>query len=449
MARIAFFHPFSGASGDMALGALVNAGLPLAKLEAGLRQLGVDGWRFDETSVYRGAFAATRVRVLLDGMSPDADHPHRHGDHNHQHGSGSHSHTHGHSREHHHTHGHTTDGHSHTHDHSQEHGSDRRNLPQIVKLIEDSGLPEAVTANAKRVFEHLGNAEAKVHGMSLEEVHFHEVGAVDSIVDIVGTCLGLHLLDIDAVYSAPITVGTGYVRGDHGQMPLPAPATAELLVGFPIEQRETRAELTTPTGAALLTTLARRFGTLPPMTPQSIGYGAGDDRPGLVPNVLRVLIGEARESIPSSPPSGDRVLLLESNVDDMSPEWMSHLMERLFAAGALDVWLTPILMKKGRSAHELRVLAPLDKETTVTRTLFQESTTFGLRRREVDRVTLSRDFHTIKTRWGDVKIKVGRLDGDVLTAAPEYDDLRTVAAKAKKPLKDVHALVMAEYRKAT
>ena len=438
MGQIAFFHPFSGASGDMALGALIGAGLPLAELDSGLRTLGVDGWRLTETQVERGAFVACRVRVLLD------DSPCSGGDGDHSHGhthSGEHAHSHSHEHDedtHHNQHGH---GHSHGHEHAHSHGHGRRGLSDILHLIDRSSLPSPVKERAAAVFRRLGAAEAHVHGMPVESVHFHEVGAVDSIVDIIGTCLGLHLLGIEAVHSAPITVGTGFVTGDHGRMPLPAPATIELLRGFPIEQRDSRAELTTPTGAALLTTLATTFGTMPPMTVARVSYGAGDDRPGPVPNILRLVIGETT----ARTPHGDRVLLLETNLDDMSPEWTGHLVEQLFTAGALDVWLTPILMKKGRSAQELKILAPLAREEALAALIFRESTTFGIRRHEVDRITLVRRFHNVTTPWGEVRVKVGTFGSEDIGAAPEYEDLRALATKANKPLRELHRLVMERY----
>jgi uncharacterized protein (TIGR00299 family) protein len=264
---------------------------------------------------------------------------------------------------------------------------------------------------------------------------------VDSIVDIVGACLGLHLLGVEEVHSAPVTVGTGFVRGDHGQMPLPAPATLELLRGFPIEQRDTKAELTTPTGAALLTTLGRSFSTLPPMVVEAIGYGAGNDRPGPVPNCLRVLLGRAA----AGRPGGDRVLVLETAIDDMSPEWMGNLMDRLFAAGALDVSFTPLVMKKGRPGHEVRVILPLEKEEPVLRTLFSESTTFGLRRAVTERITLEREIHSTETPWGPVRIKVGKLGSDVMTAAVEFEDLRAAASRAGLPLKEVHRRILRQW----
>ena len=406
MVRIAFFQPFSGASGDMALGAMVDAGLSVKELEEGLRSLDVGGWQLEVSKVVRGAFASTRLKVILKSS---LDHHHHH----------------------HHEHAH----HHHSHDTGD---SESRNLQKILDLIGKSGLPKDVKESASRVFRRLGEAEAKMHGIPVDRVHFHEVGAVDSIVDIVGACLGLHLLGVNEVHSSPIVVGTGFVRAAHGKIPLPAPATLELLRGFPVEQIDSQAELTTPTGAALLTTLSKNFGTIPPMQVLAAGYGAGDDRPGPVPNMLRLVLGEAKGEVLK----GDRVVVLETNIDDMSPEWTGNLMERLFEAGALDVTATAVLMKKSRPAQEIKVVAPLSGEAKVLQTLFRESTTFGLRRTETNRVILEREMRTVETPWGPVKVKVGRLGTEVITTSPEYEDLRTASAKAGLPLKEVHQRVL-------
>ena len=455
MSKIAYFQPFSGASGDMMLGALLDAGLEVDLLEAGLRSLGVSGWNLEHRKAMRGPFLATRLRVLLDGAAtgdgdstgpggheqsasgraepPDDEHHHHHSedasDHHHHH--------------HHHHPDADADGvadeteHAHAHDHNQE----QRNLRTILDLIEQSGLPAPVQDSAARVFRRLGEAEAKVHGMRLEDVHFHEVGAVDSIVDIVGSCLGLHLLNIETIHCAPITVGTGFVHGDHGTMPLPAPATAELLRGVPIVQRDTRAELTTPTGAALLTTLASEFGTMPPMTVDGVGYGAGNDRHGPVPNVLRLFVGEATAAVRG----GDRVVVLECCVDDMTPEWIGHLTERLFEADALDVTVRPVLMKKGRPGHEIQAIAPLSAEGRVVQTLFRHGSTFGIRRTETERVVLERTFRSVGTPWGEVRVKIGRLGEETMSIAPEYEDLRAAAKTAGLPLKEIERQVLRKF----
>jgi uncharacterized protein (TIGR00299 family) protein len=441
MPRIAYFQPFSGASGDMALGALVDAGLPLEDLRSGLQSLPVEGWRLEARKEPRGPFQTTRLRVVVEGAEaswssppPHPEHRH-HGEHDHHHHD--HPHDHGSGRR-----GQPAHAPEHRHDHPH------RGLPEVLETIARSGLPGPVKESASAVFRRLGEAEAKVHGVPVEKVHFHEVGAVDSIVDIAGTCLGLHLLGIEEVHSAPVTVGTGFVNAAHGRVPLPAPATLEILKGVPIEQRESGAELTTPTGAALLTTLSRRFGTLPPMVVSSVGYGAGDDRPGPVPNALRVILGETRTAASGSLPGPtEMIAVLEASIDDMSPQWLGNLMERLFAAGALDVSFTPIVMKKSRPGHEVRVLAPLAGEASVTRTLFAESTTFGIRRTATERVILAREYRPVETPGGTVRVKVGLLAGEVLSAAPEYEDLRAAARAAGRPLKEMHDLVMGLFRR--
>ncbi len=360
----------------------------------------------------RGPFQTTRLKVLLEGEGI-AQHP---------------------------THSHT---HSHEHSFGQAGVEETRGLKEILELIRRSGLPQAVQTDASRVFQRIGEAEAKVHGIPLDRVHFHEVGALDSIIDIVGACLGFHLLGVDEIHSAPITLGTGFVQGAHGAMPLPAPATIELLRGFPVTQRETSFELTTPTGAGLLTTLSKSFGTLPPLTVSGVGYGAGNDRPGLIPNALRVILGESSQRLAQS----DRVLVLETHVDDMSAEWIGYVVERLLDSGALDVTVSPILMKKSRPAHELKVILPLEAEEKVVRTLFRETTTLGLRRTEVERVILGREFRSVETPWGTVRVKVGSLGKEEMTASPEHDDLRKAAQKAQIPLKRMHEHVMAAFRR--
>jgi uncharacterized protein (TIGR00299 family) protein len=390
-----YFQPFSGASGDMILGALLDAGLSLDELRGGLASLRLPGWRLEAAREPRGPFLATRARVLVEPESAaeGGKHPHRH-------------------------------------------------LRHILELIQRSDLPGAVKSSASAVFRRLGEAEARVHGIPVESVHFHEVGAIDSIVDITGACLGIHLLGVDEVLSAPIVVGTGSVRVAHGEIPLPAPATLELLKGHPAEQRETGAELTTPTGAAILTTLARSFGTFPALTVSAVGYGAGDDRSGSLPNVLRVLLGERATSTPQA----DRITVLEANVDDMSAEWIGHLIDRLLESGALDVSVTPILMKKSRPANEVKVLATPDAEKVVLECLFRESTTFGVRRTEVERAILAREIRPVETEWGRVSVKLGRLGEDIVTASPEFEDLRRVSRQSGLPLKEVHQRVMEALR---
>ena len=426
MTKIAYFQPFSGCSGDMTLGALADAGLDLEELRRGLRKLNLGGYSIEEETVRRGAFQCTRVRVVLDEPGGPSGRVTENG----------HSHAHAHD-------------HSHAHSHATETkaspGEAHRSLGSIIELIESSDLPAGVVKNAKAVFTRLGEAEARVHGVDIEEVHFHEVGAVDSIVDIVGSCLALELLEIDEVYCAPITVGTGFVEGAHGRMPLPAPATAELLRGFPIEQVDSGAELTTPTGAALLTTLAVDFGPMPPVTISSTGLGAGDERRGATPNALRVFLADRLEEEDAG---RDTVLLLETNIDDMSSEWIGYLMDRLFENGALDVYVTPILMKKTRPAHKLSILGPLDRERELADTLFTESTTLGVRRTEIERIVLERETMEIETPWGPVRIKIARRGDERVGASPEYEDLKRVAKAAGLPIKEVHRQALELYHRS-
>jgi uncharacterized protein (TIGR00299 family) protein len=443
--RTAYFDTFSGISGDMVLGALVDAGLPFDRLSEGLAGLRLTGYHLEEEKVLRGPFSATRIRVVLDAdaarippggetVEQAHDHPHDHPhDHDHPHGprvpeeGGPPAEAN--------VHAHAGGGHPH------------RGLADILALLQASGLPEPVRERAASIFRRLGEAEAKIHGVPVEAVRFHEVGAVDSIIDVAGSVLGLHLLEIEEVWCAPATVGSGWVRGAHGEIPLPAPATLELLRGFPLRQRDCGFELTTPTGAAISTTLARGFGPMPPLVVGSVGYGAGDDRPGPVPNVLRLVIGERT---PGPIGTGtDRVIVLETDVDDMSPQWIGYLVDRLLEAGALDVTVTPVQMKKGRPGHTIRVLAGPGKDLDIADILFAETTTLGIRRNEVDRLILDRTIETVSTRWGEVRIKVGRRGGRIVGAAPEYEDLRRLAAAARVPLKEVHREALRNWGQVT
>jgi hypothetical protein len=451
MSTLLYLDTFSGISGDMFLGALVDAGLELEALSEGLRALPLDGYRLSAEKVFRGAFQATRLKVhlpappadrrtgaptgeegpdALPGHGPSHHHSHEHSDDDH-----SHSHSHGHSHAH--THTHT---HAHTHGHAHPSGGGDRTFVDIVALLERSTLPEGVRARATAVFETLGRAEGRVHGVPLESVHFHEVGAVDSIVDIVGGCLALHLLGIDEVRSTPLTLGSGFARGAHGTFPLPAPATLEILRGAPVRQRDCSFELTTPTGAALARTLAAGFGPMPPLEIHAVGYGAGDDRPGEVPNLLRVVIGAS-----SLRAGRDRVVSLETNIDDMTPEWLGHLLEELLAHGALDVTLSPILMKKSRPGHALSVLVLPGREAAIEEVLFRESTTFGVRRQEIDRLVLERRWVEVDTALGRARVKVGERDGEVLSAAPEFEDLRALARQHRVSIREAHRLVLEAY----
>ncbi len=369
--RIAYFDCFCGAAGDMILGALLSAGLAADDLRADLAGLRLDGYALDIRAIRKQGFAATRFDVRVT-----ADQPHRH-------------------------------------------------LHDITAIIDAADLPPRVKERSCRVFTRLAEAEAKVHGTTIEKVHFHEVGAVDAIVDIVGAVAGIERLGIERIVCSPIPTGSGTVKCDHGVMPVPAPATAEILVGVPLAACDEPGELTTPTGAAILTTLADKFGPLPAMRIECSGYGAGTREGKTRPNVLRVILGDSADDGDLE----DQVVLLETNLDDATGEQIGHASERLFAAGAFDVFTTPIAMKKNRPGVLLSVLAPLDKQADCERVLFAETTTFGIRRQVQSRCKLRRRFETVATPFGDLRIKLGLQGDDVVRVAPEYDDCAAAAAK--------------------
>ena len=378
--KIAYFDPFSGASGDMMLGALVDAGLPIADLSTELSKLEIGGYHLRAERVGQLGIHGTRVSVDVQ----------------------------------------ETPGH--------------RRWSDIRDLIERSGLDEPVKYAALGVFERLAIAEAKIHNSDVENVHFHEVGGVDAIVDICGTCIGLALLGIEEVFSGPPQVGSGFARSMHGLIPVPAPATAELLattntpIATPIPAMiEHPAELLTPTGAALLTTLARF--ERPSFSPTSIGYGFGT-KEFPWPNALRVWIGNLASD---SELHGE--VLLETNIDDMNPQFFELLSERLFAAGALDVWLTPISMKKGRPATIVSAIVPTDRKSAIESVLIENTSTLGVRATQIDRVKTARTIEQITTRWGDVAVKLRQWNGRVIDVMPEYEDCAAIARANDLPIR--------------
>jgi uncharacterized protein (TIGR00299 family) protein len=314
-----------------------------------------------------------------------------------------------------------------------------RGLQDIVALLEASSLPAAVTDKATRIFERLAQAEAKVHGTTVEKVHFHEVGAVDAILDIVGAVLALESLGVQRVVCSPVPVGCGTVICDHGVLPVPAPATAELLRGVATAPSDEVGELTTPTAAAVLTTLASDFGPMPSMTISSIGYGAGAREGAKLPNLLRVLVGRV-----SGDGEVDEISMLETNLDDASPELVAHCMERALDAGALDAYALPIHMKKSRSGVVLTVLCRPEHVPAMERLLFTETPTFGVRRHTVTRAKMRRRHETVNTPYGDVRIKVGEHEG-IVTASPEYEDCRAAAVKHGIALREVIAAANAAW----
>jgi len=460
--RTAYFDCIGGISGDMTLGALLDAGADPEQLVAGLKTLALPEWRLEIGRALKSGIAATTVEVIVRGEAagaaptmrvppsdaplPGAAAPHSHArshshEHTHEHGSThTHEHTHAHSHE-------AASTHTHQHEHGHSHDSDddghggTHSFAQVAALIRASGLPEAVKQQGEAVYRRLAEAEGRVHGVPLEQVHFHEVGAVDSIVDVLGAVYGLHLLGVERVVCSPLPNGHGFVRCDHGLMPIPPPATAELLKGCPLRQVDVEGELVTPTGAALAAALAESFGPMPAFVIREAGYGAGrKDFP--FPNLLRVVIGDEAADVTRAP-EATAVTLIEANIDDQSPQVYDAAMSALFAAGALDVWLTAIQMKKNRPAQTLSVLCEPGDVEPLLRVLFAETTTLGVRYSDWSRTCLDREWVEVDTGYGAVRVKVGRQDGVLRTATPEYEDCRKRAEEAGVPVKLVQAAATA------
>lgn len=386
--KVLYFDCYSGISGDMTLGALLDLGLELDALKKMLDCLSLDGYCLETEKVKRGGISGTRALVKLD------------------------------------------DG-----------ISNRRNLPEIIRLIEDAKLPMPVKSKSCAIFQALAEAEAEVHGTTVDQIHFHEVGAVDAIVDIVGTAAALYLLEVDRIYCSPLPLGRGEVNTEHGRLPLPAPATLQLLAkkNVPICGSDVNLELVTPTGAAIVTTLAEHFGVLPQFSVSAVGYGAGSYDTGH-PNYLRLIIGNSKLA---ESRYEEEILSIETNIDDLNPEIFGYLMDRLFAAGALDVFVTPIQMKKNRPAAQLTVLADVENKDPLQSLIFYETTSLGLRVSTVRKVMLPRESITVETDWGPVRVKYSPTndEGFPLHFAPEYADCCSIALSSGLPLKEIYRLV--------
>jgi uncharacterized protein (TIGR00299 family) protein len=417
MARVMYFDCFAGAAGDMVLGALLDVGLPIEALTQALGSLGV-GHQLKAERVVRAGITATHVD-LVAAAGHDDGHRHQH----HQHGSRN-------DPEHHHAHHHGG--------HEQLHSHGHRSLADITHLIGHSALSAVGKARAIELFRRIGEAEAAIHNMSIDEVHLHEVGAVDSIVDIVGAVFALEWFGIEDIVASPLNVGGGMVEMAHGVFPVPAPATLRLLAGAPVYSSGIEAELLTPTGALIISSYARAYGPMPAMTVERIGYGAGTRDLGKVPNVLRVVIGE-RTSASAAPPDVETIVQLECEIDDMSPQLFGPVSDRLFAAGALDVFLTAAQMKKGRPGTLLTVLAPPDKREAICDLVFRETTTLGVRFQEMWRETLDRKWVDVAVTGGTVRVKVATRRGEIVNAAPEFEDCVRVATATGRPVKVVQA----------
>jgi hypothetical protein len=405
--KVLHLDAFSGAAGNMFMGALLDLGMSRKALITALDPLGLD-FKLVVKKVQRSGFAACYVDVKVPVARAKRQAQER-------------AHKHGH-------------GHSHVHAHG-------RRYSEIRKLVGRAKLSAPVKGRTLAIFEALGRAEARVHGTSLEDVHFHEVGAVDAIVDVTAAAIGLDLLGISRVTCSPIAVGSGTIDSDHGLLPLPAPATMELLTGLPTVPAGVEWETLTPTGAAILRTIVDEFCPLPAMTIERIGYGAGNDRKGRLPNVLRAVLGEGQGM------QGDRVVCIESNLDDFIPEHFDYLMERLLEAGALDVSLQHLQMKKNRPGFLLRVLArPVDRDL-LARIVFSESTSIGVRISEWDRLVLERKSIRVKTELGLIRVKVVRGPEGQAHYSPEYDDCKRAAKKTGVALRDVVQRVSDQARK--
>lgn len=438
--RIAYFDCFSGLAGDMALGALIDLGLDVDRLRAALGTLPVEGWTLSTAVRHKMGIRGVGLHIEVGGASEGPAVPHHpEGAHGHDH----HHHDHEHAHEHHHPHhGHGHDdldpAHAHGHDAADHHHDHHFHYADIVRILKGGDLPPPVVERAVAAFDAIAVAEARVHGVDRDAVHFHEVGAVDSILDIAGVAFGLWALGIDRVESAPPPMGRGFVRCAHGPMPLPAPATLEILKGVPIAPAALERELVTPTGAAFVAAWAERVGPFPEMVVEGIGWGAGNaDFPDR-PNLLRLVIGRTE-------PEEARCAVIESNLDDCPPELAGHLLDRLFEAGALDAWFAPIHMKKNRPGFTVGALADAGRAAAVEEVLLTESTAIGLRRFPVTRLKLDRTTRRVETPFGAVAVKVARRNGQVVNAAPEYEDCRRLAREAGVPLKLVYQHAVAAF----
>lgn len=442
--RIAYLECFSGISGDMFLGALVDAGVAPQLLQDTVAALGVDA-KLEVSKVMRSGISATKVDVWVDGEKDmpreeywakrDAGASHDHGHHHDRH------HDHGHSHENEHPHEHS---HSHAEDsragasapHAHEHEHSHRRLTEIRKIISAAGISESAKKIAISIFEALGAAEAKIHDVPEEDIHFHEVGAVDAIVDIVCAAVGAEALGVDEIVCSSLNVGGGTVQCAHGTFPVPAPATLELLRDAPVYSSGIQAELVTPTGAAIVKTLVRRFSAFPEMKIERSAYGAGSRDFSGHPNVLRIVIGEAVAKL-AAKTNSETISVLEANLDDLNPQVFGYVMDRLLEEGALDVFGLPVQMKKNRPGMLLTVLCKSEHTEKLTQLIFSETTTLGVRRREELRQVLARRWENVRTEWGEVRIKIASMNGTITNYAPEYEDCRRIAAAHHVPLKTV------------
>ena len=387
--KILYFDCFSGVSGNMILGAMVDAGIDIKALKKELKKLDLHGYSLKVSKVKRKGIKGTKVDVIVDKKK------HLH----------------------------------HTH------------YKDIKRLIERSKLSKKIKEDSLAIFKNIAEAEAKIHRTSVDNVHFHEVGAVDSIVDVVGASICISLLNSDITLSSPINTGKGMVKTEHGLLPVPAPATTEMLKGFPSYSSDIEFELATPTGVGIITAMAKASNTIPVMKTNAIGYGAGSKDFSDSPNLLRIMIGEGY-----SPSEQDSITVIESNIDDMNPQFYDHIMNRIFDAGALDVFLTPIIMKKNRPAVKITLLSDNDNVNKLADILLKETTSFGLRMYKTERIKLEKEIKTVKTEYGSTKVKIGKKNGKIINIAPEYEDCKRIANERGISIREVYEKVKSATR---
>ena len=383
--KIAYFDCFSGISGDMTVGALLDAGLKIETLEKELKKLGLSGYRLEVNKVVKKGISATQFKVKV-----------------------------------------------------KEEGVERR-FKDILTILEKSKLGEEIKKETKKIFFNIAQAESKIHQKDIDKIHFHEIGGLDSIIDITSAVIGIKTLGIEEIHSSALPVGRGFIKCAHGIIPVPAPATLELLKNIPTYSGGIESEMITPTGAAIISTLAKSFGKRPLMKIERIGYGAGE-KEFTIPNLLRVSIGEKilkDENLKNGYVS-DEAVLIETNIDDMNPEFYDYIIDKLFSQGALDVFLTPIQMKKNRPAHMLSIIVYEQNLKEILEVLFSESTTLGVRVREVKRLRLSQQNFIAETKYGKIRVKVGMFKGEIKNIAPEYEDCKKMAKQHQVPLKEIY-----------
>ena len=385
--RTAYFDCYSGISGDMILAALIDLGVENKHIVKALKKIDLKGYKFQAKNVQRNGIAGTQIKLVCN-LKNNYSHPHR-------------------------------------------------SFSGIKKLIDQSDLSSIVKNNSIKIFKKIAKVEAHIHNISIEKVHFHEIGAVDSIVDIVGSVWAIESLKLDKIYSSALNVGEGFVDCAHGRLPVPAPATLKLLKGIPTYSSGVKKELTTPTGAAIIGFYAEKFQSMPAMKILNDGYGAGDQIIASIPNFLRVILGEIEAK------GFDKLLMTETNIDDMNPEIYDSVMESLFKSGAIDVYFTPIIMKKNRPATKISVLSEILDREVLAKILLTETSSFGIRFYEVDRIILDREVKRLKTSFGIIKIKLGYLDGKTVQATPEFEDCKNAARKNKLPVKIVYESILA------